>query len=88
MKKRAPRTARQPEALPPADDVVRREWLRRIEAEYRSGAHAQHLTLWLLQLAAPPELIEMRSVPTTLSAEESTDLRQNFFVNMKEMLTD
>lgn len=44
---------------PAADDSVRQEWLRRIEAEYRSGAHAQHLTLWLMQLAAPPELIEL-----------------------------
>lgn len=43
---------------PRADDLVRREWLRRVEAEYRSGAHAQHLTLWLMQLGAPPDLIE------------------------------
>jgi hypothetical protein len=42
-----------------ADDGVRHEWLRRVEAEYRSGAQAQHLTLWLWQLAAPPDLIEM-----------------------------
>jgi hypothetical protein len=42
-----------------ADDAVRHEWLRRVEAEYRSGAQAQHLTLWLWQLAAPPDLIEM-----------------------------
>jgi hypothetical protein len=48
-----------PAAPAAADDAVRHEWLRRIEAEYRSGAHAQHLTLWLWQLAAPPELIEM-----------------------------
>lgn len=41
------------------DDTVRNEWLRRVEAEYRSGAHAHHLTLWLLQLGAPPELINM-----------------------------
>lgn len=45
-------------ALPPADASVQREWLRRVEAEYRSGAHAQHLTLWLMQLGAPPDLIE------------------------------
>ncbi|HEX6241700.1 MAG TPA: ferritin-like domain-containing protein [Polyangiales bacterium] len=43
----------------PADESVRQEWLRRIEAEYRSGAHAQHLTLWLMQLGAPPDLIEL-----------------------------
>lgn len=46
-------------AVPPADDAVRREWLRRVEAEYRSGAHAQHLTLWLMQLGAPPDLLEL-----------------------------
>ncbi len=43
---------------PPADSSVQAEWLRRVEAEYRSGAHAQHLTLWLIQLGAPPDLIE------------------------------
>ena len=37
---------------------MRREWTRRIEAEYRSAAHAHHLTLWLIQLAAPRELID------------------------------
>lgn len=54
---------------------MRREWLRRIEAEYRSGAHAQHLTLWLLQLAAPPELIEMglRVVSDELKHAELSD---------------
>lgn len=56
-KKRA--SAVSSESKLPADDLVRREWLRRIEAEYRSGAHAQHLTLWLMQLGAPPELVEM-----------------------------
>src|SRR3954452_20219439 len=44
---------------PPANDLVRREWLRRVEAEYTSGAHTQHLTLWLMQLGAPPDLIEL-----------------------------
>jgi hypothetical protein len=43
----------------PASDAVRAEWLRRVEAEYRSGAHAQHLTLWLMQLGAPPELVSL-----------------------------
>lgn len=43
---------------PEATDAVRREWLRRVEAEYRSSAHTQHLTLWLIQLAAPRELID------------------------------
>jgi superfamily I DNA/RNA helicase len=36
----------------------------------------------------PAELIEVRDGPTTLTAEESTSLRQNFFANMKEMLAD
>src|SRR5690349_2949928 len=45
--------------MAPADEEVRREWLRRVEAEYRSGAHAQHLTLWLMQLGAPPDIIEL-----------------------------
>lgn len=43
---------------PEATDAVRREWTRRVEAEYRSSAHTQHLTLWLIQLAAPRELID------------------------------
>lgn len=43
---------------PEATDAVRREWSRRVEAEYRSSAHTQHLTLWLIQLAAPRELID------------------------------
>jgi hypothetical protein len=36
---------------------VRAEWLRRVQAEYRSAAVAQHLTLWLIQLGASPDLI-------------------------------
>lgn len=40
-----------------ASDKVSKEWLRRAEAEYRSAALAQHLTLWLIQIAAPIELI-------------------------------
>lgn len=43
---------------PEATDAVRREWTRRVEAEYRSSAHTQNLTLWLIQLAAPRELID------------------------------
>ena len=60
-KKRQPARARSRAAHTdtPADEGVRQEWLRRIEAEYRSGAHAQHLTLWLMQLGAPPDLIEL-----------------------------
>jgi len=40
-----------------ASDAVRREWGRRVEAEYRSAAITQHLTLWLIQMAASPDLI-------------------------------
>jgi hypothetical protein len=58
-RKTAARAGTGPGSQPAPDDAVRREWLRRIEAEYRSGAHAQHLTLWLMQLGAPPELIEL-----------------------------
>jgi hypothetical protein len=43
--------------LPPASERVRREWLRRAEAEYRSAAVTQHFGLWLIQVAAPPELV-------------------------------
>ncbi|MBX3181451.1 MAG: ferritin-like domain-containing protein [Polyangiaceae bacterium] len=42
---------------PEASDRVRSEWLRRVEAEYRSAAVTQHLTLWLIQIGASPDLI-------------------------------
>ncbi|EYF08442.1 ferritin-like domain-containing protein [Chondromyces apiculatus] len=42
----------------PASDGVRAEWGRRIEAEYRSAAITQHLTLWLIQIGASPDLID------------------------------
>jgi hypothetical protein len=42
---------------PPASEAVREEWLRRVEAEYRSAAIAQHLTLWLIQIGASPDLV-------------------------------
>jgi len=42
---------------PPASDRTRLEWLRRVEAEYRSASITQHLTLWLIQIAASPDLI-------------------------------
>lgn len=42
----------------PATLSVQREWARRIEAEYRSAAMTQQLTLWLIQLGAPRELID------------------------------
>lgn len=41
----------------PASDAVRAEWARRVEAEYRSAAITQHLTLWLIQMGASPDLI-------------------------------
>jgi hypothetical protein len=41
-----------------ASQRVREEWSRRVEAEYRSAAITQHFSLWLIQLGAPPSLIE------------------------------
>jgi hypothetical protein len=41
----------------PASQAVVREWERRVEAEYRSAAITQHLTLWLIQMGASPDLI-------------------------------
>lgn len=43
----------------PASDRVRGEWLRRVEAEYRSSAITQHLGLWLIQVGASPDLIKL-----------------------------
>jgi hypothetical protein len=40
-----------------ASQLVRNEWLRRVEAEYRSAAVTQQLTLWLIQIGASPDLI-------------------------------
>jgi len=40
-----------------ASERVRREWLRRVEAEYRSAATTQHLVLWLIQIGASPDLV-------------------------------
>ncbi len=40
-----------------ASNFVRAEWLRRVEAEYRSAAITQQLTLWLIQIGASPDLI-------------------------------
>ncbi len=40
-----------------ASAAVQNEWLRRVEEEYRSAAIAHHLTLWLIQIAASPDLI-------------------------------
>lgn len=44
--------------VPPASERARGEWLRRVEAEYRSAAITQHLVLWLLQIGASPDLIQ------------------------------
>lgn len=37
--------------------LVVREWQRRTQAEYGSAAVAQQVTLWLIQVGAPPDLI-------------------------------
>jgi hypothetical protein len=42
---------------PDATERVRREWLRRVEAEYRSAAITHHLVLWLIQIGASPDLV-------------------------------
>jgi hypothetical protein len=41
-----------------ASDRVRAEWRERIAAEYRSATITQHLVLWLMQIGAPPDLID------------------------------
>jgi hypothetical protein len=43
--------------VPAASERARGEWLRRVEAEYRSAAITQHLVLWLIQIGASPDLI-------------------------------
>ena len=43
----------------PAAPAVQHEWLRRVEAEYRSAAVTQHLVLWLLQAAVSPDLVAL-----------------------------
>lgn len=40
------------------NERVRDEWRARIAAEYTSAAITQHLTLWLIQVGAPPDLID------------------------------
>ena len=37
---------------------VRAEWRARIAAEYGSAALTQHLVLWLMQIGAPPDLLD------------------------------
>ncbi len=41
-----------------ASDNVRYEWRNRIQAEYTSAAITHHLTLWLIQMGASPDLID------------------------------
>lgn len=41
----------------PASAAVQEEWLRRVEAEYRSTAIAAHLAHWLVQIGASPDLV-------------------------------
>jgi hypothetical protein len=41
-----------------ASERVRDEWRARIAAEYTSAAVTQNLVLWLIQIGAPPDLIE------------------------------
>jgi hypothetical protein len=41
-----------------ATERVRQEWRARIAAEYTSAAITQQLVLWLIQAAAPPDLID------------------------------
>jgi hypothetical protein len=57
---------------PAPTEEVRTEWGRRIEAEYRSAAFTQHFTLWLIQLGAPPDLIDagLRTVADELAHAE------------------
>jgi hypothetical protein len=43
--------------LAPASDRVRREWLARVVAEYRSAVLTQELTLWLMQAGVSPDLL-------------------------------
>jgi hypothetical protein len=42
---------------PTPSEAVRAEWLRRVEEEYRSASIAHHLTLWLIQIGASPDLL-------------------------------
>lgn len=60
------------EPVPPATDPIRREWVRRIGAEYRSGAIASQLCHWLIQLGTPRNLIDdcMRIVSDELDHAE------------------
>jgi hypothetical protein len=65
-------TAVEKASTPPASDLGRQEWLRRVEAEYRSAAITHHLVLWLIQIGASPDLIRagMRIVDDELVHSE------------------
>lgn len=41
----------------PASTLVAFAWAGRVEAEYRSAAQTQELTLWLIQIGASPDLV-------------------------------
>jgi hypothetical protein len=43
----------------PPTSLIADEWLRRVEAEYRSAALTQAFTLWLMQLGVPHELLRL-----------------------------
>jgi hypothetical protein len=57
-----------------ASDLVREEWLRRVEAEYRSAAITHHLVLWMIQMGSSPDLIRagMRIVDDELVHSETS----------------
>lgn len=50
-------TPRTPRSQASASELVRTEWLHRVEAEYRSAVLTQELTLWLMQAGASPDLL-------------------------------
>jgi hypothetical protein len=56
----APAPGALPDPVNRIDDLarVRDEWRARIAAEYTSAAITQHVVLWLIQLGAPPDLID------------------------------
>jgi len=65
------------EPIRSCSELVRVEWSRRVAAEYQSSAITQHLTLWLIQLGFPRELINdgLRIVADELDhAELSRDV--------------
>jgi hypothetical protein len=71
MSKRARGKASQPTA----SAFVQGEWLRRLEAEYRSAAITHQLTHWLIQIGAPPALIRegLRIVADELAHAELSE---------------